>query len=222
MRVTGSIVIVSRHTDLHHPNLRISGFNTTGSPASNALTAAQMRSGSGGQPGRKASTAITWCSGSTLGSSSGMMPSASPPRWMPARPFVIDGRQQVVDSKPVAQAGDVARYGAVAKADDHLAARPHFLGQLQVVHVGDGALDQGDVDILGEFLDVGDGAVDQVDQPPPSRSVSRPDRGSSCGSRSSRPARQWQGGSFDSCSLRVLEFEVSNHNSQFTAVPTFS
>ncbi len=56
---TTLVTRTNRHTAHCYPNFLILSSNTTGSPASSALTAAQMRAGSGGQPGINASTVIT-------------------------------------------------------------------------------------------------------------------------------------------------------------------
>ena len=62
----------------------------------------------------------------------------------------------------------------------------------EVVLVGDRPFDQRDVDVLGILLDVGERAEDDVGHLRPGRSAIRPGRGTTCGSRSSRPARRWR------------------------------
>ena len=63
----------------------------------------------------------------------------------------------------------------------------------EMVVVGDGALDERDVHVLGKVLDVGNRREDDVRHLRPGRAGARPGRGRTCGSPSSRRARPWPG-----------------------------
>ena len=76
--------------------------------------------------------------------------------------FVVYGGEHVIQPQAVAQARHVARNGAIAKADDDLAALAHLTRELKVIIVADGPFHQRYIDVVGEFLDVGNGAVDEV------------------------------------------------------------
>ena len=106
---------------------------------------------------------MSWCSGMTRGRQlrHDVLCVAF---WYATGSFVVDLGEQVVDLQPIAKTGYVARDGAVAEADDDFAALADLLGELDVVHVGDCALDECDVDVFGKFLGVGNGTVDEVGQ----------------------------------------------------------
>ena len=62
----------------------------------------------------------------------------------------------------IAQGGHIARDGAVAERNDDPGIPPDRVRQLEVLVVGDGALDERDVHIFREVLHVGNRGIDQL------------------------------------------------------------
>ena len=97
----------------------------------------------------------------------------------------------VAEAKLVADGGHVAGDGAIAEGHEHFRPRADFVEDFQVVLVANGALDEADVHVLRDIPSRPRPGCRRVRPCRRGQSGTRRGRGMTCGSRSSRPAKQW-------------------------------